>query len=38
MKNSKFYSTMAYLGDSKEESRKSISSKQEPYTWVNYWT
>jgi len=38
MKNSKFDSTMAYLGDSKATTPRCISSKQDYYTYVNYWT
>ena len=38
MKNSKFNSTMAYLGDSKVPTGRYISSGQNHYTWVNYFT
>jgi len=38
MKNSKFNSTMAYLDDSRAVNGRSISSKQDYYTYVNYWT
>jgi len=38
MKDSKFNSTIAYMGDSRATTGRCISSKQNQYTWVNYFT